>query len=239
MTAADPEVSSRARPTRELIADVGGAIALGVVLLPVAGVVVRWISFSVGQTVNHPLVLALAGSPAELAATALSSLLIGLALLPFIPFLGNLGRIQHHVDKVQQLARQSDAIPEKLEALKKKADAFKEQATPDAEVAKELIDQFETLGSEAVRLTTELERLSNPPTFPKLLRNPPRVFNPVLRFAESHQSLVRVGRARAAGHLLGFAHAFRPVAYHPCNCWDRSSSIGCTANSPQDRQNSA
>jgi hypothetical protein len=191
MASTDPEAAPRVRPAREVISDVGGAFALGAVLLPVAGVVVRLISFYVAQTVNYPLDLAIAASPAELVATGFGSLLIGLAALPMIPFLGHLGRIQHHADKLQRLIRQSDAMPEKLEALKKKADSFNELATPDDEVAKELVEQFETLGSEAVRLSTEWKQLPKPPTVPKLLPDPPRVFNPVLRFADRHQRLVK------------------------------------------------
>lgn len=191
MAATDPQTVPRDRPVREVISDVGGAIALAAVLLPVAGVVVRWISFLVAQTVNNTVDLALAAPPAELVATGLESLLFGLAALPMIPFLGYLGRIQHHDDKLQLLTRQSNAIPATLEALKKKADSFNEQAAPDDEAAKELIDQFETLSSEAVRLTTEWKRLPKPPTVPKLLPDPPRVFSPVIRFAERHQSRVR------------------------------------------------
>jgi hypothetical protein len=69
---------------REIIEDAGRALALGAVLLPVAGVAVRYIAFSAGQTVNHPLSLALAASPTELVATGFVSLVPGLLVLPFI-----------------------------------------------------------------------------------------------------------------------------------------------------------
>jgi hypothetical protein len=205
MAATDPEAVPRIRTGREVISDVGGAIALGAALLPVAGVVVRDISFVVAQTVNNPLALAIAASPAELVATGFGSLLIGLTTLPAIPFLGYLGRRQHHADKLQQLMRQSAALPEKLEALKKKADSFNERETPDDEVAKELVKQFETLGSEAVQLTTEWERFPMPPTIPKLLPDPPRLFAPILDAMGHHRSLVNgIKLALLAIYVVGF-----------------------------------
>ena len=65
-----------------LIEDTGKALALGAVLLPVTGVLVRLIAFSVAETVNRPLDLALAESPAELITNGVDSLLVGLFVLP-------------------------------------------------------------------------------------------------------------------------------------------------------------
>lgn len=76
MAVTDAEAVPPGRPVRQVISDVGGAVALGAVLLPVAGVVVRDISILVAQTVNYPLPLALAASPAELVATGFGSLLL-------------------------------------------------------------------------------------------------------------------------------------------------------------------
>jgi hypothetical protein len=183
MAAPGPE-AARVRPARELIADVGGAVALGAVLLPVAGVVVRYMSYSVAQTVNYPLELAIAASPAQLVATGFGSLLIGLALLPVIPLLGYLGRIQHHAEKSHQFTRQVDAAREKFEALTKQSDASKEGAS-EADVSKA---QWETLGTEVDRLVTEQKRLNE--QRPKELPGPPRVFAPIFNAMGRHKRLV-------------------------------------------------
>ena len=204
MAATAPEAAPRVRPAREVISDVGGAFALGAVLLPVAGVVVRDISFVVAQTVNNPLALAIAASPAELVATGFGSLLIGLATLPAIPFLGYLGRRQHHADKFQQVTRRTDALKEKSEALKQKYAAFNEKEVPE-NVAKELIDEFKALTSESVQLTTEWERLPMPRTIPKLLPDPPRLFAPILDAMGHHERLVNgIKLILLAIYVVGF-----------------------------------
>src|ERR1019366_94725 len=80
---------------RDFLEDMGKALALGAVLLPVAGVLVRFIAFSVAQTVNYPLALAIAESPAQLIALGFDSLLIGLLLLPFVTLTAYLVPLEH------------------------------------------------------------------------------------------------------------------------------------------------
>ncbi len=107
LTGISPSEPIKTEPRgREIIEDAGRAVALGAVLLPVAGVLVRYIAFSAGQTVNHPLSLALAASPIELVATGFVSLVPGLLALPFIAAWTYFAPIQSRIDSLSgQLAQ--------------------------------------------------------------------------------------------------------------------------------------
>ncbi len=161
MSGSDP-VFSRRRAGRDVIEDVGKALALGAVLLPVAGVLVRAIAFSVGGTVKYPLDLALQAPPAELIATGFVSLIPGLLALPLILIFAKFAPVQH-------LTQRYLALSPKFTALEQEFERSRER--PGAEVPRELNDRLEALQAELQQLNVEYERLSipSPKAHPNLL----------------------------------------------------------------------
>jgi hypothetical protein len=101
------------------VEDIGKALALAAVLLPVTGVLVRLIAFVVGQTVNHTLDLALSESPAVLIATGVESLLICLAVLPLFGLWAYLAPLEH---RIRRLRPELEAIARKHADAKTLAD---------------------------------------------------------------------------------------------------------------------
>jgi len=154
------------RPGRELIEDIGRALALGAVLLPVAGVLIRYLAFWIGHTVDHPLNLALAESPGILIALGFDSLLIGLLVLPFIALWSYISPAQHHSDRVADFRR-------RFEDFK-----ARNAEVADEEVPRELIDELTVLESDLSRLEANAAEL---PKLPRLL--PDRV----TRFLSRHE----------------------------------------------------
>jgi hypothetical protein len=101
------------------IENIGKALALGAVLLPVTGVLVRYIAFAVGQTVSHPLDLALAESPAELIAIGVFSLFTSVVVLPLFGLWAYLAPLEH---RIRRLRPELDAIEIKRAEAKTLAD---------------------------------------------------------------------------------------------------------------------
>jgi hypothetical protein len=193
MAVPDHQASSRARSAREFIADLGPPIALAAALLPFAGVVVRWIAFSFGQTVRYPLDLALEAPTGELIAIGLQSLLPGLLALPAIAVYGYFAPMWHHTEKSRQLTKQFEALSPKITALQKKADAL--EASPGPEILKEVQEDAAALKSEVDGLNVEKERLDkqrpkDPPDPPRLVKGALKPFDRILSALYRHQRLV-------------------------------------------------
>src|SRR5258708_14895227 len=140
---------------REVVEDLGRALALGAVLLPVAGVLVRYIAFRIGHTVDHSLDLALAESPAVLIAIGLDSLFIGLLVLPFSVLWSYLARAQLHSDQI------GDFIKRFEDFEMRNAELLGEE-----EVSSELHDELARLHSELIGLQAGARQL---PQLPQLL----------------------------------------------------------------------
>jgi hypothetical protein len=154
------------RPTgRQIIEDVGRALALGAVLLPAAGVLVRYIAFYTAHTVNHPLYWALAAPLPELALIGLVSLVPGLLVLPQFA-------VWAYVAPREHLTRQ---VGRRIEDLRAELDAFGKdftehetdrqqlaariEATEDPESRSDYIRQLEARTEADKQLMARLEAI--------------------------------------------------------------------------------
>jgi hypothetical protein len=118
---------------RDFFENTGKALALATILLPVTGVLVRFIAFFVAQTVNYPLALAIAESPAQLIALGFDSLLLGLLVLPMFALAAYLAPLEHRIRSLRP----------KFEVIQKQ---FLEAKSPEDQ--KRAADQLDAFGKE-------------------------------------------------------------------------------------------
>jgi hypothetical protein len=196
MATPDPE-AGRVRSAREFFADLGPPLALAAVLLPFAGVVVRWIAFSYTPAVRFPLDLALEAPTGELVAIGLSSLIPGLLALPAVAVYGYFAPSEHHHEKSRRLNYRFKEIKPKLDEVLKELNAYKESAGPTAEIPKELRVKTEGLVSEVDRLNVEQEQLDKqrPKDPPDLTRQVEAAVEPIARVFDALTRRRRLSRA--------------------------------------------
>jgi hypothetical protein len=123
---------------RDVLENVGKALALGTVLLPVTGVVVRFIAFFVAQTVNYPLALAIAESPAQLLGLGFDSLLPGLFVLPLFALAAYLAPLEY---RIRSLRPDFNAILRQF--LEAKSAEERKRAADRLEAFQKQLDQVE------------------------------------------------------------------------------------------------
>jgi hypothetical protein len=193
----DPDAYSRARSAREFLADLGPPLALAAVLLPFAGVVVRWIAFSFAQTVKFPLDLALEAPTGDLVAIGLNSLFPGLLALPLVAMYDFFAPFQYHDEKARLLDQQYEEISPKLGAVIGELKALSESAEPIDEIPTALKAQTDRLIAEVDRLNVEKERLEKQrpkdlPAFPRKVESALGPIAKVLTTITSHRRTMRV-----------------------------------------------
>jgi hypothetical protein len=139
---------------RDFLEDVGKALALGTVLLPVTGVLVRLIAFLAARTVNYPLALAIAESPAQLIVLGFDSLFVSLLVLPLFALGAYLAPLEH---RIRNLRPTFNAIQKQF--LVAKSAEEKKRAEDELEAFEQELDQVEQAQKNTPLLFQLLSRL--------------------------------------------------------------------------------